>query len=555
MTIRADISNFRIIRDGHLHDDAAMSLIVGYNESGKSSLVGALKFCLTGSAFGHKGQEVSKLITIGEERMHVRLSVGSLQANRTQSGGDSLKGIANALSVPADVLPLMFDARLCGDGGNKSLKAFLDGAASSKFDASIHFENDPAVKSCIDLAKRAGRLTTKQMVEYCETMRAASKEPSVPVMPMLTRPTKAELDAANAAIEMAGTVRTAAGQESAEYKKTGDLLLAVSQYANALEAYEAAKKASSGDDPHAPMRSSCSRVAAINVASMEATRDIIAAVNLTAAGELDKAIHTVQTVVAAAKQFIIDHPAPASAPVPPTISPEAKQLWNDLESSGLTTKEALTNMCLEAANNGAQAAQVVLAAQKEYEQAKEIQGRLLLREGQWQAYDNAVPAYETGRAKANADWARWDDAAKRIAAAETEHLNKAGDSFGKMVSEFSEYVLQGRRIIINRDTGISLGGINIEDCTESTRWRIEICVMAAIARTLNSPLLLIDAADILDENNKAALVDFLLRQIVPHFSHVIVTATCRGKIEDEKPSNNEAVSKWIIKNGTLTKLG
>jgi hypothetical protein len=123
-----------------------------------------------------------------------------------------------------------------------------------------------------------------------------------------------------------------------------------------------------------------------------------------------------------------------------------------------------------------------------------------------------------------------------------------------MVSEFSEFLLQGRKVVINRDTGITLGGLPIEDATESTKWRIEVCIMAAIARSSNSPLLIIDAADILDDQNKACFLDFLKKRIVPFFEHILVTATCRGKLEDEKASGDPDITKWTIKNGELSRL-
>jgi len=211
-------------------------------------------------------------------------------------------------------------------------------------------------------------------------------------------------------------------------------------------------------------------------------------------------------------------------------------------------------MCLEAHAEGLKgnARKIELTAQLATLKAHFAQ--LQQYEGAYKAYEAALPLYETGLAKAKADWRMWDDAAKRIAAAETQHINTAGDAFGKMVSEFSGFLLQGRKVVINRDTGITIGGLPIEDATPSTQWRIEICVMAAIARSSNSPLLLIDAADILDEQNKASFIDFLKTRIVPFFEHVVVTATCRGKLEDEQPSSDPDITKWTIKNGELTRL-
>ena len=62
----------------------------------------------------------------------------------------------------------------------------------------------------------------------------------------------------------------------------------------------------------------------------------------------------------------------------------------------------------------------------------------------------------------------------------------------------------------------------------SERWRVSICVMAAIASYLRSPILVLDGADILDDRNKVALVRFLLEKIVPHFAHTLLLTTIRG---------------------------
>lgn len=550
MAIRADITNFRILRDAHLHDDKSMSLIVGLNESGKSSLIGAMQYALTKSAFNHRGKDTARLITHGEERMHVRVNVGNLSINQTQSTGDTLTGIANQLSVPTDVLPVMFNSKMCGDGGNKALKTFLDGTAASKFDAVNHFANDPDISACLALARRAGKSTTKQYVEYFESMRAASKEPAVPITPSLVRPSAADLKQCQDTIQpVAMNVQNSSAAVS-DLTRTMNELAFIKQYLERLAAYEAAMATYSGTDTKAAERAKNTRIAIINPLTFDAAAAVLEGEPLEQDIKLLAA--NLRQRIADAKTYLGLNPAPSAAPVAPQLDAQYQAMFTELGSAA--TIESLDAFLVEARAAVDNAKRESETAKAEYDRLNQIRDSLLLREGQWQAYDNAVPQYEMGKAKANADWKRWDFAAKSVAAAENDHVNKAGDSFGKMVSEFSEYLLQGRSVIINRDQGISLGGVNIEDCTESTRWRIEICIMAAIARTLGSPLLLIDAADILDEQNKANLVDFLLKRIVPFFSHVIVTATCRGRLEDEKPSTLEDVTKWTLRSGILTQL-
>jgi len=557
--IRLDISNFRNIREAHLHDDKPFSLIVGYNESGKSGLVGSLQFVLTGSAFGLRGEGISDLITTGEERMHVRLQMGPLNINRTAGSGDALKGIAERLQVPVEVMPLLFDSQLCGDGGNKAMRAFLDGVASSKFDALSHFAADPIVSECINAARRSGKITTKQIIAYCESLRAMQKEPALPVMPSVPNPSAEEVAKAQAAADSANQVLVDAVSTHAESEKIGRQLLQITSYLQAMENYEKLKAASTLNDTLGHTRAKLEKLAGVNVNSLKAVQQILEdlpALNPViseASSTFNNAHNTVIRASTWAREYLDANPPPKSAPVLPTLHPDAQATYDDLKASNMLDAESLRTMCLSSKGDSDGTLTAKQNAEKTVQLVRGIRDNLLQQQGAWKAYATALPEYESAKAKSQSDWKMWDDASKLIAAAEIEHINKAGDVFGTMVSEFSSYVLQARKVIINRDTGISLGNMPIDRCSVSTRWRIEVSVMAAIARMLKSPLLVIDAADVLDERNKATMQDFLLERIVPHFQHVVVTATCRGRIEDEKPAMDARVTKWIMSNGQLSR--
>ena len=558
--LRVDLSNFCNIREAHFHEDKPFSLITGYNESGKSSFIGALQFAFTGSAFGLRGEGISSLITDGEERMHVRCQLGTMNVNRTASTGDALKGVAERLQVPADVMPLLFDSQLCGDGGNKSMRAFLDGVASSKFDALSHFAADPIVSECINASRRSGKITTKQIIAYCESLRAMQKEPALPVMPSVSNPTDAEVQKANAVADAANTALVAAIDARLETEKNGAELLLITQYMRNMATYEKSKAAATLNDSLGLTRGKLESLVSINTNSLAAVQRIIDALPAldssvsVAYASFGGAVLDIVKAINWAKDYLIKHPAPAAMPELPRLNAHAQPLYDDLKASNLLTDESLSAMCLAVKDESQQALEVKEKAASTVQTLREIRDNLLRQQGAWKSYNAAIPEYETAKAKTASDWKMWDDASKLIVAAEVDHINKAGDAFGTLVSEFSAYVLQGRKVVINRDTGISLGGRSIERCSVSTRWRIEVSVMAAIARTMKSPLLLIDAADVLDDRNKATMQEFLLERIVPHFQHVIVTSTCRGKLEDIKASQEPRVSKWVISNGELSKL-
>ena len=558
--LRVDLSNFCNIREAHFHEDKPFSLITGYNESGKSSFIGALQFAFTGSAFGLRGEGIAGLITDGEEKMHVRCQLGTMNVNRTASSGDALKGVAERLQVPSDVMPLLFDSQLCGDGGNKSMRAFLDGVASSKFDALSHFATDPIVSECVNASRRSGKVTTKQIIAYCESLRAMQKDPAMPVMPTVTNPSDTEIVKATAAAESGNASLVEAVKAHADNEKTGAQLLQITQNLHSMASYEVAKAAATLNDSLGSTRGKLERAANINTNSLQAVLNILNDLPVFDASlaatktSFEAAFRDVSTLLIWVKNYLTLHPAPAAAPVLPLLPAEAHALYDDLKASNLLNTDSIAAMCLAVRDESRQTLELKEKAAALVQTLRGIRDDLLRQQGAWKAYTASLPEYETAKAKSASDWKMWDDASKLISAAEIDHINKAGDAFGSLVSDFSAYVLQGRKVSINRDTGISLGGRSIERCSVSTRWRIEVSVMAAIARTLKSPILLIDAADVLDDRNKATMQEFLLERIVPHFQHVIVTSTCRGKLEDVKASQEPRVSKWIMANGELSKL-
>lgn len=105
MSIKLDIINFRNLREVHLIDGNPLSVIVGYNEAGKSSLTGAIQWVITSQAYGLKGTESDQLVSWGQERMHIRLELDGKLFNRTRSGGDSLKRTLPGLVSPLTCCP------------------------------------------------------------------------------------------------------------------------------------------------------------------------------------------------------------------------------------------------------------------------------------------------------------------------------------------------------------------------------------------------------------------------------------------------------------------
>jgi len=551
MALRLDVQNFRCLKNVVLQDETphGLSIVVGDNESGKSSLIGAMQFCCTGTAFGRKGKDTDALVTRGEERMTVRLQVGPHLFCRTRTTGDALKGVAERLGVPVDVLPLLFHAKMNGDGGCKAMKTFLDGVASSLFDPLIHFAEDMVIRNAVEMARRAGKVSVRQIVEYCELMRAQQKAPPAPVIPTHAKPTDEFLNSVKTGLVSATEAYQKSQVELQDSIKLGQNLSAITGHMVALETYEKQKSAANVIDRLRDKREYLIKLSNINIQSLEAVAMILTNAGLAQlAAKLMAVIREIQANVVAGKQTLVNNPPPACMPQMPQLADEAQKLLDELSAQQLNVAELLVQSASDV-----EACRVIEAEARlklnEWQNANDEAQR---QRGAWDAYEAALPAWEESKVKVEADWQRWDRACKEIVAAETEHANKAGDAFGEMVSEFSAYILQGRKVRISKDEGIFVGADPIDDCSESTKWRVEIAIMAAVARTMRSPILLVDGADILDEKNRSLVSQFLLERILPFFEHTVVCMTPRGKVTDEK-ATPAPITKWILVNGQLEK--
>lgn len=559
MAIDLHITNFKNIRSLRLVDENPMSVVVGLNESGKSSLLGAVRWCFTGRAFGRVGKETDGLMTWGEDHFGCRVLIGNTLVSRTRTGGTPLKSVAQTLGVSGDVLPLMFDSELCGDGGSKAMKTFLDGAAANAFDALAHFAADLQIRECILLAKGAGKTTTRQILQYCEDMRAMQKAPPEPVLPVTPAPKADELEITAVALQQAEEAATAALQTLNEATSLSNSLSQLQQYRQAMETYSKQVAAASVTDELAGRRQAITRAANINISTLTNLRSIVQEAGYEQTASNVAAVESeVKTVAGECSAILRARAAPAAMPtVTPTLPAAIEALAVSLELTVLPAEpDALPTFLAGSLAELATARQEYDKAIRAKQDVQNTLATLNQRLGAWKAYTEALPAWETAKAYAEAQWQRWDLAHKAIVAAENEHVNKAGDAFGELVSEFSSSILQGRKVRVSREDGILLGSARIEDVSKSTRWRVEIAVLAAVAALTKSPILLIDGADILDVNNRKLVTEFLTNHVVPRFQHTIVTLTPTGDLSAEKPLPVEfrGVTKWKMDRGELSKV-
>jgi hypothetical protein len=484
--------------------------------------------------------------------MHVRVQIGDRLFNRTRTSGDSLKGNAERLGVPTDVLPLLFNQKLVGDGGTKHMKAFLSSAATDRFDPKVAFVADPEMTSMLRQANMAGALTTKQVIAFFERQRAAQQPPPAPVVPGVPCPPQSAVDTLQAEVRAADLEASGARKEAEELQELTTAVSAALQYYRALSAWEVVAATVAAGDPLGGTRTKVQAVSAISTAGIRSVEAVLVAAGKTELAEVTRQLASqLDAAVAEAKATLASFPPPPTLPPKPSLSP-AHQAKTDL--LGVRDEAAASGVLKALADeyNGQKTKADALTA-------KATQLARATREAQegigaWKAYEAAMPLYDDAVVRSKVEWNRWDKAVKLVEVAEAEHRQKVGNSFAELVGDLSGLLLQGRKVTISAEDGIKIGADPIDLLSESTRWRAEVATLAAIAAITKSPLLVIDGADILDDKNKVLFVQFLLERIAPNFEHVIVTSTVRGRLEDEQPSQVPGLTKWTISKGELVKL-
>lgn len=549
------LKNFRSFRDLNITMSDKLNVVVGYNEAGKSTLVNSIKFAMLREAFGVRGtKNIKKLITKGENSLAVTVEIDGKVFHQTTTTGTAIRTVADDLNISTDVLPLVLDASLCRDGGNRHWKAFLSTLGTLRFNPLTAFAEDPNVLPHIEQAYAAGRRDAKSVIKFCEDTRAQQKPPTQPMAPSIPRQTDTDAQAHRLALQTAQNAIAALAAKISEIESRSGLVSACRSYKTALEAYEIASAEVIDDPLPVEARRNLETVTHFTGAALQAMIPTLQSVGYTdTAAALQTAVQHVQHAVAKAKQTLEANPRPPAAPIPPTLAPQALPIWEEFGGISATaeTLSAAANALLEESTALRKQHAEQAAGVQRLQEAYDLCTRSI---GAWSAYDTAMESYDAQVSAAKDRWNRWDHAAKAIAEAEKSYLASVGDSFHKLVLQIAGPLLQNRPLTISEEHGIMLGSVPVKELSESTQWRVEVAVMAAVAMYCRSPILMIDGADILDVRNKSTFMTFLLQQVVPHFSHVLVTSTCVRELADE-PSFPESLDaqKWVIDNGAITK--
>ena len=452
---------------------------------------------------------------------------------------------------------MLFDAEMTGDGGNKHMKAFLNGIGGDNFDPIAALAHEPRLQECVTAAKRASKLQVKAIVAFCEEQRAKQKPPPSPVQPPTPGLSAEKLASLKSQVAALDTKITALRSDEAETVRIGQDISGILMYLDSQAKYEAAAAAYKGDK-YSSCRKEYQRVAAISIPSLTAVCDILRVVpEFCEIGcEFTRTVATITKATQDAAEFLQQNPAPPSSPVPPPVNPKLAEYQTLLgDKTGAEFLAAIQDLCAEMSTtaDGLRKQLDPLVAERTA-LAVELESGLRSM-GAWENYVASMASYKSSCDASIVAWNMWDRAAKELTRLHTDYMSKQGVAFSSMVSSLGSNVLQGRRLNVDPDVGITLDGQSITDVSKSTRWRMEVCVMAAIAQSLGSPLLLLDGADILDVRNRSRLIEFLMASIVPNFKHVVLAATPVDEISKITPIGLPGVTRWVVEDGVVRKVG
>jgi hypothetical protein len=172
----------------------------------------------------------------------------------------------------------------------------------------------------------------------------------------------------------------------------------------------------------------------------------------------------------------------------------------------------------------------------------------------WKQYLITLAEYEESEVGRRRQYDAW----KRVAQAVQSHLDQtagcARAQILSLVNRFARRILGVEEVSIDPHGRVLTGGRSAALLSSSQAWLLGVAVMAAIAVRAKAPVLVLDGADILDDQNKVALIRWLMTEICPNFAHTVLLSTARGDQRD-KGSLPFNATKWWLQKGELSRCG
>ena len=550
--INLHIQNFCGLQELTIEDEKPLSIVVGPNESGKTSIARSIEYVFTGAAAGCRGKDILELVHRGQNRMKVELELPGWNLARTKGTGIALKDVAARLGVDISALPAFFNASaLEPQKGARPLKAFLDGLLEGPLTEPETIGGHPELAAAFQAAFQGCSGQPKDMIRYATDRRAKSQSPPAPQQPEQARLATGQLEQLRRGLQEAEKAHDAAQRTAREIAIELDLLKRCRGFVEAKEQHRVAV-AKALDDPLYGRRVFLNHLRETKVEDFRALiSDLEGAGYKETAGRFEACIVALADIVKETESQLEANPAPAGVGPEPALSPTTQTVFNALGDQAMG---GISKAIQEAAGRLAKAEQDVQALERVAVYAKECFREGELSESLWEHYRLARERHFGEVSNSRTKWNEWDQLITRIETVESHRRAQGIESVLQRIENFGRRLLGGRQIVLSPDGDVFLGGMRYSLLSESTKWRVTVCLMAAIAETANSPILILDGADILDDANRAEIRTFLLEDIVPSFGHTLMLSTARGDENDRVAFCGDG-TKWFLERGRLERIG
>jgi hypothetical protein len=131
----------------------------------------------------------------------------------------------------------------------------------------------------------------------------------------------------------------------------------------------------------------------------------------------------------------------------------------------------------------------------------------------------------------------------------SQMIAEALDGINELLEEAATYFFPGRYLHLTGDLGIVLQNSPYITLSKSAKYRVGVAFQYALAKLTGARILLIDEADILDDDHRGDLIKFFLAKVAD-FDQIMVFMTTA---EPPKFAMGDGkMQVWWLENGTIT---
>lgn len=383
----------------------------------------------------------------------------------------------------------------------------------------------------------------------------------------------------------------AADAAARDYEKRRSRIDDLRLLARHLRAAQAHHDASSqrASDPLGACRAGLVELARADAAPIEQFAALLERAGLAAEAQAARGFHTTfKDAIATSRSTLELTPAPPGLPpLPEPLPAEIRNRWQETLAGGLPLVETTLRQAegelgpkpihvrapavspegeeiLRLSPDGlAQALQEAEQAESQTSEqlqsvrgdAAQIAGQLVEAEvaaRQWADFDTANRGISERNAQAKQMWERWHTLRARFEQVIVQKQAEGCDAFLRDLETLGAAYFKGRRLQLSPEGALALGNVPLATLSGSEQWRVGALITATIAKRAKCPLLVLDGADILDNENRRTLSNFLRTEIAPHFRHVLLLATPKRDLVEEFSSPVPSfIDRFLVSEGEV----